>query len=137
MSQNIKQMISIIHYTVSQKVSLLNILQQPLQTCTDLNEILHTQDDIYFCHRHQISYESLIPFTRWSILSNCCHKEVVREDCQARKLNKEDAMDRCKWRKMIRKYVDSDRCEWGKFLLVPAYPGCPGSKAVKRSLLLL
>jgi len=21
----------------------------------------------------------------------------------------------------------------GKFLLVPAYPGCPGSKAVKRS----
>jgi len=24
-----------------------------------------------------------------------------------------------------------------KFLLVPAYPGCPGSKAVKRSLLLL
>jgi len=25
---------------------------------------------------------------------------------------------------------------WG-FLLVPAYPGCPGSKAVKRSLLLL
>jgi len=24
-------------------------------------------------------------------------KEVVCEDCQARKLNKEDAMDRCKW----------------------------------------
>ena len=23
------------------------------------------------------------------------------------------------------------------FLLVPAYPGCPGSKAVKRSLLLI
>ena len=23
------------------------------------------------------------------------------------------------------------------FILVPAYPGCPGSKAVKRSLLLL
>ena len=29
-------------------------------------------------------------------------KEAVREDCQARKLNKEDAMDRCKWRKMIK-----------------------------------
>ena len=28
-------------------------------------------------------------------------KEVVRENCQACKLNKEDAMDRCKWRKMI------------------------------------
>ena len=25
-------------------------------------------------------------------------REVVQEDCQARKLNKEDAMDRCKWR---------------------------------------
>ena len=30
-------------------------------------------------------------------------KEVVREDCQAlTKLNKEDAMDRCKWRKVIK-----------------------------------
>ena len=29
-------------------------------------------------------------------------KEVVREDCQARKLNKEDAVDHCKWRKMIK-----------------------------------
>jgi len=29
-------------------------------------------------------------------------KEVVREDCQARKLNKEDAVDRCKSRKVIK-----------------------------------
>ena len=29
-------------------------------------------------------------------------REVVREDCQARKLNKEDAIDRCKWRKVIK-----------------------------------
>ena len=29
-------------------------------------------------------------------------REVVREDCKAHKLNKEDAMDRCKWRKMIK-----------------------------------
>jgi len=29
-------------------------------------------------------------------------KEVVREDCQARKLNKEDAVDRCGWREMVR-----------------------------------
>jgi len=59
------------------KVSPLNISQQPPQTCTDLNEILHTQDDIYFCHRRQISLESLIPFTRCSILSNCCHKSQL------------------------------------------------------------
>jgi len=42
-------------HCVLKKVSPLNILQQPLQTCTDLNEILRTQDDIYFCHRRQIS----------------------------------------------------------------------------------
>ena len=29
-------------------------------------------------------------------------REVVREDYQARKLNEEDAMDRCKWRKIIK-----------------------------------
>ena len=29
-------------------------------------------------------------------------REVVREDCQARKMNKEDAIDRCKWMKMIK-----------------------------------
>jgi len=29
-------------------------------------------------------------------------REVVGEDCQARKMNKEDAIDRCKWRKMIK-----------------------------------
>jgi len=29
-------------------------------------------------------------------------REVVREDYQARKMNKEDAVDRCKWRKMIK-----------------------------------
>ena len=29
-------------------------------------------------------------------------KEVVKEDCLARKLNKEDAIDRSKWRKLIK-----------------------------------
>ena len=29
-------------------------------------------------------------------------KEVVREDCRARMLNKEDAVDHCKWRKVIK-----------------------------------
>jgi len=42
-------------HCVPKKVSPLNILQQPPQTGTDLNEILHTQDDIYFCRRRQIS----------------------------------------------------------------------------------
>jgi len=29
-------------------------------------------------------------------------REVVHEDCQAREMNKEDAIDHCKWRKMIK-----------------------------------
>ena len=29
-------------------------------------------------------------------------RDVVREDCQACKMNKEDAIDHCKWRKMIK-----------------------------------
>jgi len=28
-------------------------------------------------------------------------RDVVKEDCQARKLNTEDAIDRSKWRKLI------------------------------------
>ena len=42
-------------HCVPEKVSPLNILQQQPQICNDLNEILHTQDHIYFCHRRQIS----------------------------------------------------------------------------------
>ena len=38
-------------------------------------------------------------------------RDVVREDCEARKLNKEYAMDRCKWRKMI-KDVQWSRWVW-------------------------
>ena len=51
-------------------------------------------------------------------------KEVVREDCQARKLNKEDAMDRCKWRKVIKEA----RCEW---VNVSSGTGLPGLSRIK------
>ena len=37
----------------------------------------------------------------WDIIIGLPSVEV-REDCQARKLNKEEAMDRCKWRKVIK-----------------------------------
>jgi len=29
-------------------------------------------------------------------------REIVEKDCQARKLNREDATDRARWRKMIK-----------------------------------
>ena len=35
--------------------------------------------------------------------------EVVQKDCRARKLNREDAMERSRWRKQIKN--DQDRCE--------------------------
>jgi len=36
-------------------------------------------------------------------------REVVREDCQAHKLNTEDAVDRSKWRKLI-KDINTKNC---------------------------
>jgi len=39
-------------------------------------------------------------------------REVVERNCQARKLNKEDAMDRSKWRKLVRMSDDQDGREW-------------------------
>ena len=50
-------------------------------------------------------------------------REVVREDCQAHKMNKEDAIDRCKWRKMIKDAGDQDGCEW---VSVSSGTGLPG-----------
>ena len=47
-----------------------------------------------------MEYEAEGPRPRGRPKRTC--REVVRGDCQARKLNKEDAMDRCKWRKMIK-----------------------------------
>jgi len=56
-------------------------------------------------------------------------KEVVQKDCQARKLNKEDAMDRGRCKKLI-------NIGWWVFLLVLVHPGSSGQSAVKRLLLL-
>ena len=52
---------------------------------------------------------------------------VVLRDCQVRGLSKDDAMVRGRWRKVIRMVVSG----W-VFLLVPAHPGRPGQRAVKR-----
>ena len=38
-------------------------------------------------------------------------REVVEEDCQARKLNNEDAVDYSRWRKLITMFDDYDECE--------------------------
>jgi len=38
-------------------------------------------------------------------------REIVEKDCQARKLNRKDAVDRNRWSKQIRGDPDHDRCE--------------------------
>jgi len=38
--------------------------------------------------------------------------ETVEKDCRARGLNREDAMDRSRWRKQIGMIDDHDECEW-------------------------
>jgi len=55
-------------------------------------------------------------------------REVVEKDCQARKLNMEDVVDRSRWRKLMIRIDVSRRM----FLLVPAQPGSPGQRAAKR-----
>ena len=39
-------------------------------------------------------------------------REVVEKECQTRKPNTEDAMDRSRWRKLIKVSDDQDGCEW-------------------------
>jgi len=39
-------------------------------------------------------------------------REIVEKDCKACGLNREDAMDRSRWRKQIGMIDDHDECEW-------------------------
>jgi len=56
--------------------------------------VLRKEDDDWV--KKCMEYEVEVP------RPNRTWREVVREDCQARKLNKEDAIDRSKWRKLIK-----------------------------------
>ena len=50
-------------------------------------------------------------------------REIMEKDCKAHGLNREDAMDRSRWRKQIGMIDDHDECEW---VNVFSGPGCPG-----------
>jgi len=60
--------------------------------------VLRKEDDDWA--KKCIEYEAEGPRPRRKPKRIC--REVVQEDCQARKLNKEDAMDHSKWRKLIK-----------------------------------
>jgi len=62
------------------------------------------------------------------LLAHLTWREIVEKDCQARKLNKEDAINRKRWRNQIRDNDDHDRCEW---LNVSSGTSCPGLSQTK------
>ena len=57
-------------YRVSQKSEPLNILQQQPQICSDLNKILHTQDDMRYKHYYVVSYKSALTLLKYEFLNN-------------------------------------------------------------------
>ena len=52
-------------YRVFQKSEPLNILQQQPQICSDLNKILHTQDDVCYTHYYIVSYKSALTLLKY------------------------------------------------------------------------
>ena len=60
-----------------QKSEPLNILKQQLQICSDLNKILHTQDDICCKHYYVFSYKSALTVLKYEFLNNITHKSWV------------------------------------------------------------
>ena len=71
-ADNSSQMTTI--YRVSQKSEPLNILQQLPQICSDLNKILHTQEDICCKHYYLVSYKSALTLLKYEFLNNITHK---------------------------------------------------------------
>jgi len=60
--------------------------------------VLHKEDDDWVKKCMEYEVEGPRPRGR----PKRTWREVVKEDCQARKLNTEDAMDRSKWKKLIK-----------------------------------
>ena len=65
----------VLRYTVCPKKSEpLNILQQQPQICSDLNKILHTQNDICYKHYYLVLYKSALTLLKYEFLNNITHK---------------------------------------------------------------
>jgi len=47
----------------------LNILQQQPQICSDLNKILHTQNDICYKHYYIVSYKSALTLLKYEYVT--------------------------------------------------------------------
>jgi len=58
-------------------------------------------------------------------------REIVEKTCQARRLNREDAMDRIRWMKQIGTIDDHDRCEWVNVSSGTGSPGLSQTKCIE------
>jgi len=56
---------------------------------------------------------------------------VVEKDCKARGLNREDAMDRSRWRKQIGMIDDHNGCEWVNASSGTGSPGLSRTKSTE------
>ena len=67
---------TVLSYTTvcPKKSEPLNILQQQPQICSDLNKILHTQDDICYKHYYVVSYKCALTLLKYEFLNNISHK---------------------------------------------------------------
>jgi len=58
-------------------------------------------------------------------------RDIVEKDCKARGLNREDAMDRSRWRKQIGMIDDYDECEWVNVSSGTSSPGLSRTKSTE------
>ena len=58
-------------------------------------------------------------------------REIVEKDCKARGLNRDDAMDRSRWRKQIGMVVNHDECEWVNVSSGSGSPGLSWTKSTE------
>jgi len=58
-------------------------------------------------------------------------REIVEKDCKACGLNREDSMDRSRWRKQIGMIDDHDECELVNVSSSTGSPGLSGTKSTE------
>jgi len=58
-------------------------------------------------------------------------RQIVEKDCRARGLNREDAMDRARWRKQLGMIDDHDECEWVNVSSGTSLPGFSGTNSTQ------
>jgi len=85
-------------YSVCQKILPLRFSGNISPTSQNLKEDIAKKDDDWVkkCMGHEVEGPRPRgrPTRTW--------REVAEKDCQTRKLNKEDAIDRCSWWKLIK-----------------------------------